>query len=213
MSPPSFPQTCPCSGAPFPPRGPSGRFPRFLGTVKHSDFLPPLPRCFVAFAARYRHASWVSFPAAARRYDCGPGVVHRSPHTGFIGGGDRTSQVPGGPHCKRALLFDPGGTLALGHCRALVLSSAIRDDVDSHDSQNFEAQSHGPPTRCLRFAGWVTPPPRKTRFRMAGQPCPGGSGYPPGPNEKFQVIFILLSQASPGAPRNFGQVGASRLVG
>jgi hypothetical protein len=39
------------------------------------------------------------------------------------------------------------------------------------------AQSHGPFTRSLRFAGWVSPPPRKTRFRMAGQPCPGGSGY------------------------------------
>jgi hypothetical protein len=62
MSPPSFPQAFPCPGAPFPPRGPSSWFPRFLGTVKHSDFLPPLPRCFVAFAARYRHASWVSFP-------------------------------------------------------------------------------------------------------------------------------------------------------
>ena len=116
-------------------------------------------------------------------WGCSPG-----PHTGLIGGGDRTSQVPGGPHCERALLFDPGGTLALGHCRASVLSSAIRHDVDSHNSQNFEAQSHGPPIRCLRFAGWVTPPPRKTRFRMAGQPCPGGSGYPLGPTERFQVI-------------------------
>jgi hypothetical protein len=50
------------------------------------------------------------------------------------------------------------------------------DDVDSHHFQDFEAQSHGPFTRCLRFAGWVAPPPSKTRFGMAGQPCPGGSG-------------------------------------
>ena len=34
---------------------------------------------------------------------------------------------------------------------------------------------------------------------MAGQPCPGGSGYPLGPNERFQVYAILLSQALPGA--------------
>jgi hypothetical protein len=105
-----------------------------------------------------------------------------------MNGDDRTSQVPGEPHCERAMLFDPGGTSALGHCRASVLSSAIWDDVDSHDLLNFEAQSHGPLTHCLRFAGWVAPPPRKTRFRMAGQPCPGGTDYPLASNERFQLI-------------------------
>ena len=59
--------------------------------------------------------------------------------------------------------------------------------VGSRENHNFEAQSHRPFTRCLRFAGWVAPP-RKTHFRMAGQPCPGGIGYPQGPNERFQVI-------------------------
>jgi hypothetical protein len=55
----------------------------------------------------------------------GPGVIHRVPHTGFIDGGDRTSQVPGEPHYERALLFDPGGTSALGHYRASMLPSAF----------------------------------------------------------------------------------------
>jgi hypothetical protein len=125
MSPPSFPQTCPCSGAPFPPRGPSGWFPRFLGNTKHSDFLPPLPRCFVAFAARYRRCALGFVPADARRGIYGPGVVNRTPQHRFIDGGDRTSQVPGGPQCERALLFDPGGTVARGHCCASMLPSAI----------------------------------------------------------------------------------------
>ena len=31
---------------------------------------------------------------------------------------------------------------------------------------SLEAQSHGLGTRGLRFAGWITPPPRKTRFRL-----------------------------------------------
>jgi hypothetical protein len=31
---------------------------------------------------------------------------------------------------------------------------------------SFVAQSHGLHTRCLRFAGQVTLPPRKTRFRL-----------------------------------------------
>jgi len=125
MSPPSFPRTFPCSGAPFPPRGPSGRFPRFVGTVKHSDFLPLLPRRFVSFASRYRRYALGFVPADARRNRCGPGVVNRNPQYRFIDGGDRTSQVPGGPQYERALLFDPGGTSARGHCCASMLPSAI----------------------------------------------------------------------------------------
>jgi hypothetical protein len=103
-------------------------------------------------------------------------------------GGDRTSQVPGGPRCERALLSDPGGTSALGRYRASMLSSTKWKASTPTTNTNFGAQSHGLPTRCLRFAGWITPPPRKTRFRMAGQPCPGGSDYPLGPIERFQVI-------------------------
>jgi hypothetical protein len=48
------------------------------------------------------------------------------PVTGYFDGDDRISQVPGGPHCERALLSDPGGTSALGHYRASVLSSTVR---------------------------------------------------------------------------------------
>ena len=186
-SPPSFPRTFPCSGASFPPRGPSGWFPRFLGTVKHSDFLPPFPRCFVSFASRYRRCALGFVPAAARRNSCGPGVIHRIPHPGFIDGGDRTSQVPGGPRCERALLSDPGGTSALGRYRASMLSSTKWKASTPTTNTNFGAQSHGLCTRCLRFAGWITPPPRKTCFRMAGQPCPGRNDYPLGPTERFQV--------------------------
>jgi len=82
----------------------------------------------------------------------------------------------------------PAGPLCSTTTAPSVLSSAILDDVDSHNLLNFEAQSHGPSTHCLRFAGWVTPPPRKTRFRMAGRPCPGGTDYPLGSNERFQLV-------------------------
>jgi len=33
-------------------------------------------------------------------------------------------------------------------------------------SASFEAQSHGPQTPCVRYAAWVTPGPRNTRFRL-----------------------------------------------
>jgi hypothetical protein len=66
---------------------------------------------------------------------------------------------------ERAMLSDPGGTSVLGHCRTSVLSSAKWTASTPTTNTNFGAQSHGPHTRCLRFAGWITPPPRKTRFR------------------------------------------------
>jgi hypothetical protein len=78
MSPPSVPRTFPCAGAPFPPRGPSGQFPRFLSTVKHSDFLPPLPRRFVSFASRYRRSPRVLLPRAQGATPVGQGLF-----TGF----------------------------------------------------------------------------------------------------------------------------------
>ena len=103
----------------------SGWFPRFLGNTEHSDILPPLPRRFVSFASRYRRAPWASFPQAQDATAAGLGLFTGLPITGFIDGGDRTSQVPGGPHYERALLFDPGGTSALGRYCALMLPSAI----------------------------------------------------------------------------------------
>ena len=41
-------------------------------------------------------------------------------------------------------------------------------------SEDFGARSHGMGTRCLRFAGRVTPPPRKTRFRLLAKLCRAG---------------------------------------
>ena len=133
-------------------------------------------------------APWASFPQSQDATAAGLGLLTGLPKTGFIGGDGRTSQVPGGPCCERALLSDPGGTSALGRYRASMLSSTNWKASTPTTNINFGAQSHGLPTRCLRFAGWITPPPRKTRFRMAGQPCPGGSGYPLGPTERFQVV-------------------------
>ena len=83
-----------------------------------------------------------------RAWDCCP-----DSQTGLIDGGDRTSQVPGGPRCERALLSDPGGTSALGRYRASMLSSTNWKVSTPTTNTNFGAQSHGLPTRCLRFVG------------------------------------------------------------
>ena len=152
-------------------------------------------------------------PAVARRYGCGPGLLTGLPKTGFIGGDGRTSQVPGGPRCERALLSDPGGTSALGHYRASMLSSTNWKASTPTTNINFGAQSHGLPTRCLRFATWVAPPPRKTRFRMAGRPCPGGTDYPLGPTDRFQVSpssFPRLHLAHPNSNIKRGHAALSK---
>ena len=99
------------------------------------------------------------------------------------------------------MLSDPGGTSALGHCRALVLSSANWTASTPTTNANFGAQSHGPHTRCLRFAGWITPPPRKTRFRRLAN-LTGRDWLPAGSQRKVSGHPILLSQASPGAPKS-----------
>ena len=185
MSPPSFPQAFPRSGAPFPPRGPSGRFPRFSGNMEHSDFLPPFARRFVSFASHYpaRLGLRSRRRKAPRR---GPGNCFPDSQHRFFDGGDRTSQVPGEPY-GRAMLYDSGETSALDHHRALVLSSANWKASTPTTNTNFGAQSHGPHIRCLRFAGWIAPSPRKTRFRMAGPPFRTGL-VPAGPYERFQLI-------------------------
>jgi len=60
----------------------------------------------------------------------------------------------------------------------------------------FEAQSHGLGTRCLRFAAWVAPSRRKTRFRLLAKFYRTGF-HPQGSIERFQLRHrILLSQAS-----------------
>ncbi len=73
-----------------------------------------------------------------------------------------------------ALLFDPGG---IGNARpSRRPDAAFRhlNGVGSRKQAIFGAQSHGPHTRCLRFAGWITPPPRKTRFRLPATLCRAG---------------------------------------
>ncbi len=210
MSPPSFPQAFPWSGAPFPPRGSSGWFPRFIGTVKHSDFLSPFARRFVSFASRY--LARLGLRSRGRKAQRpGPGVVHRIPQNRFIAaettGPPRFLEDPSG----RAVLYDSGETSALDHCRALVLSSANWKASTLTTNIHFGAPSHGPHIRCLRFAGWIAPSPRKTRFRMAGQPFRAGFVPARVPSKSFRSSHPPFP-GFPGAPRCEHQSGPRCIV-
>ena len=124
---------------------PARRYPRFRirrSSSEHRRGFNPLEQCaaqrtlrstppscrpsrVASFPSlRATAAPWNFAPARARRTTCGPGVFTGHTKTGNKDGGDRTSQVPGGPHYERALLFDPGGTSTLGHYRASMLPSA-----------------------------------------------------------------------------------------
>ena len=73
-----------------------------------------------------------------------------------------------------AMLYDPGearDTRASGCAEG---AFRCNNDVGPHGCNVLGAGLHGLPTGCLRFAAWVTPMPRKTRFRLAALPWPGG---------------------------------------
>ena len=88
--------------------------------------------------------------------------------------------------------------------------------VGSRCASSHGAQSHGLLARCLRFAAWVAPEPRKTRFRLvaslAGQDwLPAGS-----PTQGFGSASLhpfLLAQAWPGAHQTMIKAGQGYLCG
>ena len=74
-----------------------------------------------------------------------------------------------------------------------------QEDEDSAP-QAFGAHSHGVGAGYLRFAGWVAPPPRKTRFRL-WPTLPGRIGYLLGCYERFQLLSSVTSSSSFPKPR------------
>ena len=112
-------------------------------------------------------------PAASLRRTPGAastasGVVSRCPPPGGLSDGDdEASRVPGKPTRTHATRSDPG------EVAASTASETRRDDLPSNarrrpsHSMHFGAQSRGLRAPCERFAPWVTPGPRITRFRLA----------------------------------------------
>jgi len=84
--------------------------------------------------------------------------------------GDReASQVPREPLSFACHALRPRW-ISMPSPITVMKDSAFRqhDNVGSHVNHIFEAQSHGPLTRCLRLATRVAPMPPKTRYRPAG---------------------------------------------
>ena len=189
MSSPPFPSTVPSHDIPFPPQGLLGvGFPCFNGTMECSDSRSFVPTRFVSFACRYHPRSCTSLPPMTRATSKGRGLLlfaSLSPRRLFSDGNDRASQVPGEPLWACPVLKTPAGpsrqALAARRCGLPPLEQRRLPQFAS-----FEARWHGPPTRCLRFAGRITPPPRKTRFRLSATLCRTGCCLLQGPYERFQ---------------------------
>ena len=66
----------------------------------------------------------------------------------------------------------------------------------SRREETFEARCPGFPSDCLRFAGWVAPPPRKTRFRLLASST-GRDLDPQGSNGRFPSCSHYISSPFP----------------
>jgi hypothetical protein len=179
-----------------------GRFPSFNATMRHSDSRPSCPWRFVFLRPTVtdpRVCLRSARPDAGRR----PGALRLGSSTPTF----TDQKRPGLPGSRRTLLcLCP----ALGprqdrmHQARTVRRHGPRrfHSEGSHDYMFFGAQSHGFGTRCLRFAGRVAPPPRKTRFPLSATLCGAGlvtrrvlaKGF-----EMRPYILIPLSRALPGA--------------
>ena len=167
MSPSSFPSMVPRPGAPFPPRDTLGGGSPASAVLRGAP-TPGRPSRRASFPS----LGGTTFPAPlfapthAGAAHVGLGLLSAGSPPALWGGDDRVSQVPGESPRVRALLYDPGGT---GYTRPVQCADAafrLTQGVGSRHHIDCGAQSHGPHTRCLRFAGRVSPPPRKTRFRL-----------------------------------------------
>ena len=113
------------------------------------------------------------------KYSKGPGLTSCRPsrRLGFpclryrIRGDDRTSQVPGETPLRTCPALRPrwDGNIRPLRCPHVAFSRLTSWAPTIQSS--FGAPSQGLHARCLRFAGWIAPAPRKTRSRWVANPC------------------------------------------
>src|ERR671916_1000278 len=134
--PPSFPPAVSWPGASFPPRGPSGWFPRFPGSMGRSDSPSPIPPRFVAFAWRYHSRTRDSLPSPPSAWAAGLELVTRYLRPGF------TAEAAGPPRFledprARALFSDPRGIACARPLRRRDAAFRQFNDVGSRDYERF----------------------------------------------------------------------------
>jgi hypothetical protein len=193
----SFPPAVSWPGASFPPRGPSGRFPRFTGTTRRSESPPTLPPHFVAFVWRYPGRTRGSLPQPPGAPAAGLELVTRcsrrdSPRRwrGLPGSWRTPALVPCSP--------TPAGSQAPGRCGA-----ATRPSVNLTTSAPAMITLSGlnRTARSLAvYASQIGLPRYHARLASGRWPSSAGRGWlPAGSQRKVSAYSFPLSQAFPGA--------------
>jgi hypothetical protein len=162
-------QTLSLVGCSLPATGSLGSVPplhRYYQALR----LPAAPPALLRFlASRYRHAPWTSLPQPQDATAAGLGLFTGIPKPVSLTETTGPPRFLEDPAMNVPCSSTPAGPLrsaTAAHWCCLPLFGRRRLPRFPH----FGAQSHGPRTRCRRFAEWVAPPPRKTHFRIAGQP-------------------------------------------
>ena len=145
--------------------------------MRCSESPPPIPPRFVSFAQAVSRSHPLFAPVAAecnrpRAWSWSPGTSRRV----------IAEKMEGPPRFlgdlrERALFSDPGGTTTPGRYGVVTRPSVTFKTSAPATMNAFGAQSHGPLTRCLRFAASVTRTPRKTRSRLLASSA--GRGWLP----------------------------------
>ena len=161
-----------------------------------SDSRPPISPHFVAFVWRYHRVVPRSSPSAS---DVGRGSSWSwsagSP-AGISMEAVGSLRFPSDPRVPAPCSWTPVGPKHARPLRRVGAAPACANHGGSHNSEDFGARSHSMGTHCLRFAGRVTPPPRKTRFRLLARLCRAGFVHPQGCDERFpSSSLFLLSRA------------------
>jgi hypothetical protein len=112
----------------------------------------------------------------------------------------RSPRFLGNPSVRSPGSSTPAGPAPLALTGITDAAPGLLDGRGSRDNMHFGAQSPGSRTRCLRFAGWVAPPPRKTRFRLLARLCRMGflpTGFQRKVSEVISSSFPKLRLAQP----------------
>jgi hypothetical protein len=107
----------------------------------------------------------------------------------------QTSQVPGEPFVTVCLGLRPRWDR---HARPLRRADTAPGGSTARapDEKTFEAQCPGFPSDCLRFAAWIAPGPRKTRFRLLASST-GRDSDPQGSDGRFPSCTRYISSPFP----------------
>ena len=129
----------------------------------------------------------VSLPPRPSAADAGLELVTRCLRPGITVETTGSPTFLGNPRVPMPVLFDPGRTDRTRPLAVRRRGPCLSHHKGSSTRGHFGAQSHDFSTRCLRFAGRVTPPPRKTRFRLLAKLYRTGLATRRVPTKGFEV--------------------------